>query len=774
MSNLNRNSKSILARVLAQENITVEYDPTARTAMFDVANRILIVPVWENTTEEVYDMLLGHEVGHALFTPDIDAQKKQKSSGPWCYDSERIGGNVHASYVQGLLNIIEDVRIEKMVKAKYPGIRRDFAIGYKSLEDQDFFGTKGKNLGDFSFGDRLNLHFKCGSSLNIPFTDEEMAYVEMVDSTESFDDVIRVTEEVYKFIKGQNQSVKMPENGSSSTISVEFSNDSSNIGNGETNVSIPGSEGNSNDPQNNNTDNDSVSTNGAGSGLAPDSLPTMSTQNNFDNNKSRFVNESVHNVSHVKFAKADIGKIVLPYKKTNSKIKSHYDYCRANHLSDDAKTVFANIDSKYSSFIKTINPLVMTLIQQFEMKKAADAQKRTSISRSGKIDTDKIFKYQVSDDIFLRFAKTADGKNHGLVMVIDWSASMQPMTEDVLNQVIILSHFCMKAKIPFDVYMFTSQFTVLGEHLGVSMDDLYNKMNQWIGNRSVSLRSNYSYERDRNDYFSEKFALMHILSCDMKKQEFNDACRNLYTLGQMVTHPDDVFKDKNPTTKTSLYHRSLAYSPSVPLNMNQGNTPLDSTIVATISIVNAFREKHKVQIMNTIFLTDGETGQSPIGDYSYNYRNSKAIITCPFTNIRYEVLNGETSTDTLIRIFKNATNSSAIGFFINAFSHCKYFTDPVMDRKTLRQNGYIEVKKTRPVDPIYNKSESVNHSYDRLFVLPSNTEIVDDMEELDKIDGSAASLTKIRNAFNKAVEKRGNSRLFANRFADIIANPNLK
>jgi hypothetical protein len=178
--------------------------------------------------------------------------------------------------------------------------------------------------------------------------------------------------------------------------------------------------------------------------------------------------------------------------------------------------------------------------------------------------------------------------------------------------------------------------------------------------------------------------------------------------------------------------------------------------------------------MNTIFLTDGETGQSPIGDYSYNYRNSKAIITCPFTNIRYEVLNGETSTDTLIRIFKNATNSSAIGFFINAMSYCKYFTDPVMDRKTLRQNGYIEVKKTRPVDPIYNKSESVNHSYDRLFVLPSNTEIVDDMEELDKIDGSAASLTKIRNAFNKAVEKRGNSRLFANRFADIIANPNLK
>ena len=60
MSNLNRNSKSILARVLAQENITVEYDPTARTAMFDVANRILIVPVWENTTDEVYDMLLGH------------------------------------------------------------------------------------------------------------------------------------------------------------------------------------------------------------------------------------------------------------------------------------------------------------------------------------------------------------------------------------------------------------------------------------------------------------------------------------------------------------------------------------------------------------------------------------------------------------------------------------------------------------------------------------------------------------------------------------------
>jgi hypothetical protein len=66
--------------------------------------------------------------------------------------------------------------------------------------------------------------------------------------------------------------------------------------------------------------------------------------------------------------------------------------------------------------------------------------------------------------------------------------------------------------------------------------------------------------------------------------------------------------------------------------------------------------------------------------------------------------------------------------------------------------------------------QTKNHGYDRLFILPCNQEIADDMEFLDNLDDNA-SLVKIRNAFTKSVEKRGASRSFLNRFADVIANP---
>ena len=58
--------KSTLARLLAKENITVVHDPKAETAAFDVLNRNLILPVWKNMGIVVYDMLIAHEVGHAL------------------------------------------------------------------------------------------------------------------------------------------------------------------------------------------------------------------------------------------------------------------------------------------------------------------------------------------------------------------------------------------------------------------------------------------------------------------------------------------------------------------------------------------------------------------------------------------------------------------------------------------------------------------------------------------------------------------------------------
>ena len=66
--------KSQLAKLLATEDIIVEHKDV-ETAQFNVHTRELLLPMWDRASEDVYDMLVGHEVGHALFTPDQDPPK---------------------------------------------------------------------------------------------------------------------------------------------------------------------------------------------------------------------------------------------------------------------------------------------------------------------------------------------------------------------------------------------------------------------------------------------------------------------------------------------------------------------------------------------------------------------------------------------------------------------------------------------------------------------------------------------------------------------------
>lgn len=791
MSHNSQNSKSILARALATENIRVEHNPTAHTAMFDVANRVLVLPAWKDMSDELRDMLIGHEVAHALFTPYREVDKKVE--GAWSHDAERIGGNVHAPYVQGLLNIVEDIRIEKMIKEKYPGLRRDFVMGYKELENRDFFGTKGVDLSTLSFGDRLNIHFKCGSSMNIPFSAEEMEIVTKVDQCKSFDDVINMTEEIFKFINGRRCHINMEKEQTPVSISTNGNNGEENNSPSNTTINVPvnfisdpnGIQGGNGNNSSNEKSNESSSGEGnkkedkkdnpstamgtdkAGNGLAPNVtsfMPPLVTQKKFEESQKDLIDKTVGSIKYCTLGKPMIKNIVLPHVKTNKILSDHFSVLdvRGSHL-------VKKIRENFVEFTRNTNPLIQTLIKQFEMKKAADIQKRTSISRSGKIDCDRIFKYKVSDDIFLRCSKIAEGKNHGLVMYVDWSASMQHTIGDVLSQINILARFCKQMNIPFDVYLFSSQYTVLCDHLNIDRNNMYNsydKFNHWKDGIRCSIKSNTKYKNYDAPIYNgeaENFALIHVLSGEMNKRQFNEALFNVFCLGQMITRPENTRLDK------------LQYvSSSVPNDFNLGNTPLDSTVMAAIEMVPEFQKKHKLQIVNTIFLTDGESGYSP---FTVGWGGDKTYVKHYSSNKEYTA-DDSTPTDTLLRIFRDMTGSTTIGFFICGSTSCRYFVDSQIDRKTMKDDGFFEAPSMKDENLYYRKygnsvrppSMVKNHGYDRLFVLPSNYEVTEGMEDLDNL-ASDASLTKIRNTFMRSVEKRGASKAFLNRFADVIANP---
>ena len=63
------NTKSLLAKLLASENLTVEHG-NFPTASMDVKNRVLRLPIWKEMSGSLYDLMVLHEVGHALYTPE--------------------------------------------------------------------------------------------------------------------------------------------------------------------------------------------------------------------------------------------------------------------------------------------------------------------------------------------------------------------------------------------------------------------------------------------------------------------------------------------------------------------------------------------------------------------------------------------------------------------------------------------------------------------------------------------------------------------------------
>ena len=180
---VNHEVKGNLARLLATEDLVVEHKNVS-TASFNVDTRVLILPMWEKASSVVYDMLVGHEVGHALYTPN-----------------ENIPKRIPHQFV----NVVEDARIEKLMKRRYAGLNKCFYGGYEELHEDDFFQIKDEDISTFNLADRANLYFKVGNHLDISFTDEEMELVRMIDSCETFADTLIAAEELYKYCQGEEE-----------------------------------------------------------------------------------------------------------------------------------------------------------------------------------------------------------------------------------------------------------------------------------------------------------------------------------------------------------------------------------------------------------------------------------------------------------------------------------------------------------------------------------------------------------------------------------------
>jgi len=620
--------RGTLAKLLATENILVEHKKVP-TASFDVQKRVLILPIWDRASNRVYSMLVGHEVGHALFTPsEFDPTKFP------CPKS--------------FVNVTEDARIEKMMKRKYPGLSKDFYIGYQELNEQDFFSIADEKLENLPLIDRINLHYKIGAFAMMPFNDSETPLRDAVGAAETFEEAVAAAVAIYEYMKAEKEKQQQEcqqENNANEQGSVGNSDSSSGEMTHEEMLEEAERRESENDGgeesqgwgDKSDADLDTPSYD-AGGGKTSD-IDDVRTQENFDSSISELTDNSrFHDPLILDLPTIDLDRVVVP----NGKILSGAEQFWSEFYAEVSEP-YETVDRLFTEFCNRTSKDVNYLVKEFECRKAASASARASVSKTGVLDTSKLHTYKYNDDIFRKVMNVSNGKNHGLVFLLDWSGSMGDEIYETVCQVINLCQFCKKVGIPFDVYSFVC------DPSAALMTD-------------PELTEFTDKETPNQFYIDRRFRLMNLITSEGNQKSFQKQCKILFRIAEHWRKEEE-------------YNWRIG-TLAVPHFMGLGGTPLNEALIVMNELLPAWKAKKNVEKTHLIVLTDGEScNASYVASHenstymTKNYVNS--VYACTIRNRktgRYYsgIQNGHMDTTrTLIKILRdNHVGTSVIGFRI--------------------------------------------------------------------------------------------------------------
>lgn len=176
--------------ILAEENLTVVRSSRARTASIDLARRVLTIPAFGCDNKDVLLLMGSHEVSHALHTPK-----------DWYLDHN---SKTHKSLMRDCLNIVEDIRIEKLIRKKFPGFVDVYIRGYQALLGRGFFSVD--KWDRFKIHDRVNAYAKVGKNLPAEMTDFDLGVYRYVSGCATFDDVRKRAAVLARLVNAETES----------------------------------------------------------------------------------------------------------------------------------------------------------------------------------------------------------------------------------------------------------------------------------------------------------------------------------------------------------------------------------------------------------------------------------------------------------------------------------------------------------------------------------------------------------------------------------------
>jgi len=766
-------SKSQLAKLMATENLTVEHRKVS-TASFNLKDRVLTLPVWKDMSGEMYDLLTGHEVGHALETPEEGWHNAVMGTGK--FDKN----------FKNFLNVVEDARIEKKVKRRFPGLRQSFVKAYGQLLEKDFFGIKHRNVNALPFIDRLNLYTKGGVALGIQFNNEETKMLADVESCETWEDVVRITEAIFDYSKTEQKELQQEK--------IRQLNSFYDDEDGDYDTDMDGNDDSSNDEEENQEDgqpqdgktekesSDGEDTKKSESGKSDsdseetseeqpeesntinrdkeshnstsedeDFEPVCETDEKYRENESQLLDKSCKEYLYVNLPTPIYSEILTPYKRVHELMEMYWAD-RFDSYKDTQNVLLREFKNRNDRYISL-------LAKEFEMRKAASKYSKQKISETGDIDVNRIYKYQVDDNIFRKATFVPKGKSHGLVLLLDRSGSMQNNMESSWEQILVLAMFCRKVNIPFVVYGF-------GNDTGAFQLD-------------HGRENNRSFTKNLHELSGSDVFLREYLNSKMSASEFTRCSKNIMALAGSYSYRGNR-KFSTPNTE------------------NLSNTPMTEAMIALKPLVEQFRKVNNLDIVNTVIMHDGDADRitAIIGE-RVDYKGQSYSSTVGIGHGQYNLVLRDTKNKfeelmvdddecpvrkSVFNWYRKTTGSKIIGFFIagtgaglRAGIERRYINEK---GESLRQvipghsnDSYYQRKEaTKQLAQIIKAErflESKNSGYNKFFIIPGGDDLDIENESLH-VDG-AVTAGKLKNAFMKMNKKKQVSRVLVNRFIGEIA-----
>jgi hypothetical protein len=713
--------KGMLARLLATEDLIVEHKKV-ETACFNVHTRVLTLPMWEKASNTVYDMLVAHEVSHALYTPDED----------W---SEQV------KVPQQFVNIVEDARVEKLMKRRYMGLAKTFYGAYKELHEQDFFAIGDEDVSTYNLADRVNLFYKVGNFLPLSFNQEEFEIVDMIGAAETFGDALIAAEVLYKYCtKEQKEQQNIPQLGDHQQSSTQ-SNGNTEEQKEDQKELIPDEDGEKtsedNTPKMGESDSEAKQNNDnffdpqGGKKAGPD-VKTMSSLEESIKNLAN--NSQLGETVYLEVPELNLDTVII----SNDEI--HNQQC-ASHWANFTDSDFTEIDKMYVEFKRSAQKEVNYLVKEFECRKSADSYARATVSKTGVLDCTKLHTYKYNEDLFKKVTTLANGKNHGLVFVLDWSGSMSGVMMDTIKQLYNLIWFCRKVSIPFEVYAFTTN---------------YGPVIKYDENNNPYPPVEHMVKKNNHFMVDYYFNMMNLFTSKVRNSDLDKQMKNIMRVVNYFSH----------STYTSY---------SIPPRMQLSGTPLNESLIALHQILPKFQKENKLQKVQCVILTDGEAG--PLNYYREVRRNEEDMprIGTAYVNDRCFLRDRKTGN---VYSFKEIHNNHYVRFtdlmlrnLRDKFPTVNFIGMRILD--TYSATSFIRQYTGQGADFVNaiarwkkEKSFSISSSgYHKYFGISSN--VLNKTSEFVVEDD--ASKSKIKSAFVKSLNTKKMNKKILGEFISLIA-----